>query len=109
VPHPPLSGLLFTVLLAADGAPLAEAGNRVSTGGDPTAHAEMAAIRDAARAHGTGRLSGATLYSSTEPCAMCAAASYVAGIGRVVFGLREADLPQAGDRRPASRSRPCSR
>jgi tRNA(Arg) A34 adenosine deaminase TadA len=83
------------VLLAADGAPLAEAGNRVSTGGDPTAHAEMAAIRDAARAHGTGRLSGATLYSSTEPCAMCAAASYVAGIGRVVFGLREADLPRA--------------
>ena len=83
------------VLLAADGAPLAEAGNWVSTGGDPTAHAEMAAIRDAARAHGTGRLSGATLYSSTKACAMCAAASYVAGIGRVVFGLREADLPRA--------------
>ena len=83
------------VLLAVDGVPLAETGNRVFTGNDPTAHAEIAAIRDAARAHGMERLSGATLYSSTEPCAMCAAASYVSGIGRVVFGLREADLPRA--------------
>ena len=63
------------VLLAVDGAPLAEAGNRVFTSNDLTAHAEIAAIRDAARAHGMERLSCATLYSSTEPCAMCAAAS----------------------------------
>ena len=45
------------------------------TGNDPTVHAEIAAIRDAARAHGMERLSGATPYSYTEPCAMCAAAS----------------------------------
>ena len=83
------------VLLAADGAVLAEAGNRVSTSGDPTAHAEMAAIRDAARAHGGERIAGGTLFASTEPCAMCAAAAYAAGIGRIVFGLREADLPGA--------------
>lgn len=83
------------VLLAADGAPLAEAGNRVRSARDPTAHAEMAAIRDAAAAHGNERLAGAALYSSTEPCAMCAAAAYIAGIGRVVFGIREADLARA--------------
>ena len=88
-------GAFGAVLLAADGSLLAETGNRASTEGDPTAHAEVAAIRDAARAHGKDRLHGATLYSSTEPCAMCAAASYVAGIGRIVFGLREADLPRA--------------
>jgi tRNA(Arg) A34 adenosine deaminase TadA len=88
-------GAFGAVLRGADGSPLAEAGNRASTDRDPTAHAEMAAIRDAARAHGTERLAGATLYASTEPCAMCAAAAYVAGIGRVVFGLREADLPRA--------------
>ena len=83
------------MLLAADGVLLAEAGNRVSTAGDPTAHAEMAAIRDAAARARRGTPGGATLYASTEPCAMCAAAAYVAGIGRVVFGLREADLPRA--------------
>lgn len=83
------------VLLAGDGAVLAEAGNVVATANDPTAHAEVAAIREAARRHGRGRLAGSTLYASTEPCAMCAAASYVAGVGRIVFGLREADLPRA--------------
>jgi len=55
----------------------------------------MAAIRAAAAQHGPGRLAGATLYASTEPCPMCAAAAYLAGIGRVVFGLRAGDLARA--------------
>ena len=88
-------GAFGAVVLAADGAPLAEAGNATASTGDPTAHAEMMALRATAARHGAAALTGATLYASTEPCAMCAAAAYIAGIGRVVFGLREADLPRA--------------
>ena len=60
---------------------------------DPTAHAEVLAIRDAARKLGTSRLDGATLVSTLEPCQMCAGAALSARIGRVVFG---ADDPKAG-------------
>ncbi len=88
-------GAFGAVILAADDTKLAEAGNATASTGDPTAHAEMAAIRAVAARHGAAALAGATLYASTEPCAMCAAAAYVSGIGRVVFGLREADLPRA--------------
>jgi tRNA(Arg) A34 adenosine deaminase TadA len=83
------------VITSPEGRPLAEAHNRVRAEDDPTAHAEMEATRAAARAHGRQALSGAVLHASTEPCAMCAAAAYVAGIGRVVFGLREGDMPAA--------------
>ena len=53
---------------------------------DPTAHAEVLAIRDAARKLGTSRLDGATLVSTLEPCPMCAGAALSARISRVVFG-----------------------
>ena len=88
-------GAYGAVLLAADGAPLAEAGNTARSGGDPTAHAELNAIREAAARHGREALAGATLYASTEPCPMCATAAHMAGIGRIVFGLRAAGLPRA--------------
>lgn len=83
------------VLLGADGTLLAEARNTVQAEQDITAHAEVNALRAAGRAHGLEALAGATLYASTEPCAMCAGAAFAAGVGRVVFGLREADLPRA--------------
>jgi tRNA(Arg) A34 adenosine deaminase TadA len=59
---------------------------------DPTAHAEARAAGTAARRYEARELNRLTLYSSAEPCAMCAGAIYWAGIGRVVFGLTERDL-----------------
>ena len=59
---------------------------------DATAHAETVAAGRAARLHEPHELAGFTLYTSAEPCAMCAGAIYWAGIGRVVFGLTEHDL-----------------
>lgn len=59
---------------------------------DATAHAETTAARRAARRYEPRELAGFTLYSSAEPCVMCAGAIYWAGIGRVVFGLTEHDL-----------------
>jgi len=60
---------------------------------DPTAHAEVLAIRDAARALGTWRVLDAVLYVTLEPCAMCAGAIVLARVPRVVFGTRD---PKAG-------------
>ena len=60
---------------------------------DPTAHAEVLALRAAAQARGNYRLSGATLYVTVEPCAMCVGAAIQARVERVVFGCRE---PKAG-------------
>jgi len=56
---------------------------------DPTAHAEMLAIREAAAAIGNYRLEAATLYSTLEPCVMCAGALVAARVGRLVFGARD--------------------
>jgi len=56
---------------------------------DPTAHAEMLALREAARALGNYRMNGATLYVTLEPCAMCAGAIVAARIDRLVFGARD--------------------
>lgn len=61
--------------------------------GDPTAHAEVLALRDAAAALGTWRLSDATLVVTLEPCPMCAGAALAARIGRIVFGAAD---PKAG-------------
>ncbi len=56
---------------------------------DPTAHAEMLALREAAASIGNYRLEGATLYSTLEPCVMCAGALVAARVGRLVFGARD--------------------
>ncbi len=67
--------------------------NRPITGIDPTAHAEIVAIRQAAAYTGNYRLTGASLYVTIEPCTMCAGALVHARIARLVFGARE---PRAG-------------
>jgi tRNA(adenine34) deaminase len=72
---------------------LAVAGNARELEQDPTAHAEMVALRAAARSARSWHLEGCTLYVTLEPCAMCAGASVLARIDRVVFG---ADDPKAG-------------
>ncbi len=73
------------VLLGADGALLAQGGNRIVELKDPTAHAEMLVMRAGARALNNERLTGTTLYVSLEPCAMCAGAMAMARVGRLVF------------------------
>jgi tRNA(adenine34) deaminase len=68
------------------GAVIAAAGNRVEQDHDPTAHAELLVIREAAAAHGQARLSGFDLYVTLEPCPMCATAISFARLRRVEFG-----------------------
>lgn len=74
------------VLLGPDGAVLARAGNRTEADADPTAHAEVLAIRAACAALGQPRLPGCDLYVTLEPCALCAAAISFARVRRVYFG-----------------------
>jgi tRNA(Arg) A34 adenosine deaminase TadA len=81
------------VLLAPDGTLLAADGNRIVERHDPTAHAEMLVLRAGAAATGNERLTGAGLFVSLEPCAMCAAAASLARVGRIVFA---ADDPKGG-------------
>ena len=68
---------------------LAVAGNRTRTDGDPTAHAEIVALREAARKLGNYRLTDAGVYSTIEPCAMCAGALIQARVQRLVYGARD--------------------
>ncbi|HEV3473822.1 MAG TPA: tRNA adenosine(34) deaminase TadA [Actinomycetota bacterium] len=72
---------------------LARAGNQRERLGDPTAHAEVLALREAARKVGTWRLDGCTIYVTKEPCPMCAGALVLARVERLVYG---ADDPKAG-------------
>ena len=72
-----------------DGRLLATAGNRTRTDCDPTAHAEIVALREAARRFGNYRLMGMVVYSTIEPCAMCAGALVQARIKRLVYGARD--------------------
>lgn len=74
------------VILRDGGAVVASRHNERQLTGDPTAHAEVLALRDAAEAAGTWRLDDCTLVVTLEPCAMCAGASVNARVGRVVFG-----------------------
>lgn len=75
---------------AADGRILAAAGNRTEADHDPTAHAELLAIRSAARVKGSPRLAGCDLYVTLEPCPMCAQAIAFARIRRLYFGAWDA-------------------
>jgi tRNA(adenine34) deaminase len=80
-------------VIARDGEPLAAAGNERELRRDPTAHAEILAIRAAVEALGGWRLPGTTLYVTLEPCAMCAGAIVLARVPEVVFGAPD---PKAG-------------
>jgi tRNA(adenine34) deaminase len=77
-------------VLVLDERIMARAGNRTITHCDPTAHAEILALRNAALGVGNYRLLGATLYVTIEPCAMCAGAMLQARIARLVYGADEA-------------------
>ena len=74
------------VVLDGDGAVIARAGNERELTGDPTAHAEVLALRRAAEVVGEWRLTGCTLVVTLEPCAMCAGAIVASRVGRLVFG-----------------------
>src|SRR5215213_1872384 len=76
-------------VVSADGVLLASAGNRTRADCDPTAHAEVLALREAARRAGNYRLTGAVVYSTVEPCAMCAGALVQARVARLVYGARD--------------------
>jgi tRNA(adenine34) deaminase len=75
---------------------IARTGNRTVRDRDPTAHAELVAIRAALSEIGDGRLPGCTLYVTLEPCAMCAGAIVLAKVGRVVFGAWDEKAGMAG-------------
>ncbi|GAA2844230.1 tRNA adenosine(34) deaminase TadA [Streptosporangium fragile] len=78
------------VVLGPDGSVLGRAGNDREASVDPTAHAEILALREAARARGEWRLTGCTLVVTLEPCTMCAGAAVLARVDRVVYGARDA-------------------
>ncbi|MCF7551685.1 nucleoside deaminase [Pseudonocardia sp. WMMC193] len=84
------------VVVDADGRELAAAANAREALGDPTAHAEVLALRAAAAVRGEWRLSGCTLAVTVEPCTMCAGALVLARVERVVFGAWEPKTGAAG-------------
>ncbi|MEQ1440014.1 nucleoside deaminase [Fontimonas sp. SYSU GA230001] len=86
----------FGALVVRDGRVLGEGSNQVLKTHDPTAHAEMIALRGACAAVGHFHLDGATLYSSCEPCPMCLAAAHWARIGRIVFAASRDDAAAIG-------------
>jgi tRNA(adenine34) deaminase len=77
------------VLIDGSGAVISRGGNATISKIDPTAHAEVVAIRKAARKVGNHRLTGAALYVTVEPCAMCLGALIQARIGRLVYGAND--------------------
>jgi guanine deaminase len=86
----------FGAVIARDGQIVARGWNSVTSAHDPTAHAEISAIRRACRKLGTFELRGSVLYSSCEPCPMCLAAAYWARVDRLVFAATRQDAAAAG-------------
>lgn len=81
-----------SLLVDADGTVALEAENTVVTARDCTAHAELNLVREASRSFEPAFLNACTLYTSTEPCAMCSGAIFWAGVGRVVYALGSEEL-----------------
>jgi len=86
----------FGAVIVCDGRVVAEGANAVTVGNDPTAHAEVVAIRNACRARATFRLDGCELYASCEPCPMCLGAAYWARLDRLWFAAGREDAERAG-------------
>ena len=86
----------FGAVIVQDGKIIAEGWNRVTSTNDPTAHAEVSAIRDACRALGTFSLKGCDIYTSCEPCPMCLAAMYWARLDRIFFANSREDAAAIG-------------
>lgn len=90
------SGGPFAAVIAKDGRIVAEGANRVTATNDPTAHAEVVAIREACRKLGDFQLAGCDLYTTCEPCPMCLGAIYWARPARVFYACVAADAASAG-------------
>ncbi len=86
----------FGAVIVKDGVIIAEGSNSVTILNDPTAHAEVSAIREACRRLGTFHLSGCTIYTSCEPCPMCLGAIYWAGIKQIFYGNNRKDAAAIG-------------
>src|ERR1051325_6322804 len=86
----------FAALVVKDGVVIAAGANQVTRTNDPTAHAEMVAIREACRVLGDFQLAGCDIYTSCEPCPMCLGAIYWARPARVFFAATHDDAAAAG-------------
>jgi tRNA(Arg) A34 adenosine deaminase TadA len=86
----------FGAVMVREGKVVAEAGNSVFATNDPTAHAEVNAIRAACQKLGVFRLDGCTLYTSSEPCPMCLAACYWAHLDSIFYAANAEDAARAG-------------
>jgi guanine deaminase len=86
----------FGAIVVKDGQIVGRGNNRVTTTNDPTAHAEVVAIRDACKNLETFQLNGCVVYTSCEPCPMCLGAIYWARPDRVFFGCTKADAAASG-------------
>lgn len=81
----------FGAVIVRKGEVISTGANRVTANCDPTAHAEVSAIREACQKLGTFKLEGCTVYSSCEPCPMCLSALYWAGVERICYGNTKSD------------------
>lgn len=86
----------FGAVVVCDGKVIARGSNSVTTLNDPTAHAEVTAIRSACAARQNFKLDGCDLYTSCEPCPMCLGAAYWAGIRTIYYGANQNDASSAG-------------
>jgi guanine deaminase len=86
----------FGAVVVKDGKIVGEGWNQVTSSNDPTAHAEVVAIRNACRTLDTFKLSGCTIYTSCEPCPMCLAAIYWARLDRIVYANTHTDAAAIG-------------
>ena len=86
----------FAAIIVKDGKEIARTGKTVTLSNDPTAHAEVNAIREACRKLGTFNLAGCEIYSSCEPCPMCLSAIYWAGISKIYMSASRFDAADAG-------------
>jgi len=97
--------LPFAALVVRDGVVLGGGVNTVLDDHDPSGHGEVVAVRDATRRLGTADLSGAVVYASCEPCAICRLVAAAAGIGEIVYAADKSLVPAAIDADPVTTAR----